>query len=370
MPTLDFVRSSPVSRSVRARQVEALFDVPPAEKAELRWRGNVPLDAAPWNVGLIVGPSGSGKSSVARELFGDAYEPPLAWNAASVIDDVRVGVPVERITQAFSAVGFNTIPAWLRPFAVLSTGERFRVELARRVLELPDPIVVDEFTSVVDRQVAQVGSHAVQKLIRREGRKFVAVGCHYDVIDWLQPDWILEPVTMTFARRSVQRRPALNIEIRRVGYGLWRLFAPFHYLTVELHRSAACFALFVDGRPAAFGGMIHFPHPKIRDIKRLSRLVTHPDWQGLGLAFVLTDTLGSAYAATGMRMRTYPAHPALVRSFDRSPKWRLVKEPGHFLRRAGAASSLKIDKQRPCATFEFCGEAMADRAAASKLLAG
>ncbi len=371
MPSVDLVKSTRVSRSARARQVEALFDVPPGEKCEMRWKGDVPLDARPWNVGLIVGPSGSGKSSVARQLFGAAYEPPLKWGKPSVIDDVSDSVPVERVTGAFSAVGFNTIPAWLRPFSVLSTGERFRVELARRVLELPDPIVVDEFTSVVDRQVAKIGAHAIQKLVRREERRFVAVGCHRDVIDWLQPDWILEPATMLFRWRSLQRRPPIEVEIRRVEFDMWRLFAPFHYLTAELNRAASCFALFVGDVPAAFGGMLHFPHPSERRIKRLSRLVTLPDWQGLGLAFVLTDALGSAYRAVGLRMRTYPVHPALVRAFDKSPKWRLIKRPGMFLARQGTSSSRAgLSKGRPCATFEYVGESMSAPKAARRLLDG
>jgi ABC-type ATPase with predicted acetyltransferase domain len=78
----------------------------------------------------------------------------------------------------------------MKPQAVLSNGERFRVDLARRLLELPDPIVVDEFTSVVDRQVAKIGAHAVQKFVRKHNRRFVAATCHYDVVEWLQPDWI------------------------------------------------------------------------------------------------------------------------------------------------------------------------------------
>jgi hypothetical protein len=142
-----------------------------------------------------------------------------------VIDDFAGTLSMEQVSSACQAVGFNTIPAWLRPFYVLSNGERFRVELARRLLELSDPIVVDEFTSVVDRQVAQIGAHAVQKYVRRNKRKFVAVSCHYDIVDWLQPDWIFEPATMHFARKvtSAQAssrchglsRPLLRLETVR-----------------------------------------------------------------------------------------------------------------------------------------------------------
>lgn len=368
MPHVDLVVESDVSRTARARQVEALFDVPPSEKSKVSWSGDVPIDDFDWNVGLIVGPSGCGKSTLAKNIFGEAYHPPMEWGGKSIVDDFRKGLSVADITKACSAVGFNTIPAWLRPFHVLSTGERFRAEIARRVLELPDPVVIDEFTSVVDRQVAKVASHAIQKYVRRGNRKLVAVGCHFDVIDWLQPDWILEPATMSFQRRSVRRRPSLEITIQRVPYAMWKLFAPYHYLTADLAKSAKCFALFVGEQPAAFCGAFRFAHPTVRDIMRNSRTVTLPDYQGLGLAFVLMDTLGAAYKATGNRFRSYPAHPQFTRAFQRSRVWAQTKEAGTFQAGGGAHAKKKGLKQRPCATFEYCGPAMPSAVEAARLL--
>ena len=199
------------------------------------------------------------------------------------------------------------------------------------------PVVVDEFTSVVDRQVAKIGSHAVQKRVRRhEGSRFVAVSCHYDIIDWLQPDWTLEMPTMRLERRSVRPRPPLRVAIGRVPYATWPLFAPFHYLTASLNQACRCFCLFVDPegndtwRPAAFAATIHRPHAHAKNIEGLSRLVTLPDWQGLGLAFILSDTLGSAYVALGKRFHTYPAHPVLIRGYDTSPCYALIKHPGTY----------------------------------------
>jgi ABC-type ATPase involved in cell division/GNAT superfamily N-acetyltransferase len=386
MPSINLIVESEISRTARARQLEAMFDVPPATKCRLEWAGDIPIDANDWNIGLIVGPSGSGKSSIAKHVFGSDYHPALEWTGASVIDDFAARLSMQDISSACQAVGFNTIPAWLRPFSVLSTGERFRVDLARRVLELPDPVVVDEFSSVVDRQVAQIGSHAAQKFVRKHQRRFVAISCHYDIVDWLQPDWIFEPATMHFARRSLQRRPQLEITIGRVPYSAWRIFSPFHYLTADLHRAAQCFALFVGDRVAAFGGMLHRPHPKVRDVMGLSRLVTLPDWQGLGLAMILSDTLGSAYKAIGKRMHTYPAHPSLIRSYDHSAKWIMTKKPGIFSSLTGnqdprfhgrvdmgGPPSKKTTReggfgQRPCAVFEYCGDAM-EKSDAVRLLA-
>lgn len=365
MPRVDLVVESELSRSPRVRQLEAMFDVPPAEKCRLQWSGDVPIEAEPWNIGLIVGPSGCGKTSIARKIF-PQIEDRLEWSGRSVIDDFAKTLSMDQISEICSAVGFNTIPAWMRPYSVLSNGERFRVELARKLAETQGVIAVDEFTSVVDRQVAQIGSHAVQKWVRKHDRQFVAVSCHYDIIDWLQPDWILEPTTMAFTpRRGLRRRPALDVSVQRVHHSAWKLFAPFHYLTAELVKSAKCFVLFVGDRPASFAGVL--PRPIGRwdrgqsHIWGLSRLVTLPDWQGLGLAMILAEKLGAAWKAIGDRFHTYPAHPSLIRSFDRSPLWAMERRPGVFSsRNAGTAGS---HGGRPCAVFSYRGETMNEREA-------
>lgn len=357
MRTVNVVVESVPSNSMRVRQVSAMFDAPVGEKNRIEWRFDFPFDERPWNVGLIVGPSGSGKSTVMRNVFGEPRA--LSWSAPSMIDDFSKSLSVSDISDALGSVGFNTIPAWTRPFRVLSNGEQFRSDLARRVLEVDGTIVVDEFTSVVDRQVAQIGSHAVQKFIRKRGRQFVAVTCHYDVIDWLQPDWVLDMATRSFTRRLLQRRPQLDCTISRVPYSAWSQFAPFHYLTADLNKAARCFGLWCGEQLASFCAVLHFPHPKVGDIMRASRTVTMPDYQGLGLAFALKDHLGAAYKAIGKRLRAYPAHPAFVRAHDRSPKWALRKEPGVFSPAEGQSSSaVGVSKQRPCAVFEYVGPAM------------
>lgn len=347
--TIKFTRETTIAHTVRTRQLSGMFDVPVEKKTRLEWAFRLPdlEEMSDWNVGLIVGPSGSGKTTLAGELFGQGFERPLEWSDRSVIDDFDESLTVEEISRICMAVGFNTIPAWMRPHAVLSNGEKFRVDLARRLSEAPAEgiLAVDEFSSVVDRQVAKIASNAVQKYARRNDMKFVAVTCHYDVLDWLQPDWVIDVPERSFARRSVQSRPGIEVEVRAVPHKTWGIFAPFHYLTGELHRGARCYALFIDGQPAAFAGMQHRPHPHVKDIMGCSRLVTLPDYQGLGLAFVLIDTLAAAYKAFGKRVNTYPAHPALIRAFDKSPRWELRVRPGTAAI-SGNTSNLSGDRAR------------------------
>jgi hypothetical protein len=116
MPSIDIVVESELSRSPRVRQLEAMFDVPATEKCKLTWKGQLPIEETDWNVGLIVGPSGSGKSTVATKLFGGHVEFP--WQAKSVIDDFPTSISMEIIAGICQSVGFNTIPAWMRPHAV------------------------------------------------------------------------------------------------------------------------------------------------------------------------------------------------------------------------------------------------------------
>jgi len=369
MRHLDVTVSTKLDNTPRVKQLSGMFDVPAREKLEHHWTTDLPLDERPWQIGLIVGPSGAGKSTIARALFGAPQT--FEWTHSSVCDDFSLDYSIQQIAEICSAVGFNTIPSWMKPYSVLSTGEKFRVELARHLLQGGDQIVLDEFTSVVDRQVAHIGCHAVQKYIRKHANKsMVAVTCHYDVIDWLQPDWLLEPATMTFQWRSLQRRPTIACEIQRTDRQSWDLFAPFHYLTADMHRAAKCYVLFVEGQPASFAGILHRPHPRVHNLKALSRLVTLPDYQGLGLAMILSDTIGAALKATGFRMHTYPAHPSLVRSFDHSPCYTMDKPPGVFSGRRGETTSIISMRMggRPCAVFEYCGPAMEDHKEARALL--
>lgn len=360
MPAVNVVVESAISQSVRAAQVSSMFDVPASEKARLEWHGQMPIEERDWHVGLIVGPSGSGKTTIMREVFGEPAV--FKWGAASVIDDFARTHSVDAVTQICMAVGFNTIPAWLRPYRVLSNGEQFRVDLARRLLEGGDLVVCDEFTSVVDRQVAHIGAHAVQKYIRKHNRRFVGVTCHFDLEDWLQPDWVFEPATMAFRWRSLQRRPDLPCTIEATDWRAWEGFARFHYMSADLNHACKCFVLRVNGIPASFLGMLFRPHPRVRNIWGGSRGVTLPDFQGMGLQFALNDRVASAFKAKGLRVRHYPAHPGYIRSFDRSEMWRLEKPPGRVDSNRNETSTLSDGSKgsfgsRQCAVFEYVGPA-------------
>lgn len=188
MPHFDIVKTNSPKETFRVSKIEADFDVKPEHSSE-RFIGDIEYPVE-WNIGVIVGGSGTGKSSIAKEVYADEYINGFEYSADSVIDDMPK-CSVDEISRMFYAVGFGSVPSWLKPYSVLSNGEKMRVDLARALLE-KDFVCFDEFTSVVDRQVAQTACLAVNKAVHRLNKKFVAVSCHYDILDWLHPDWVFD----------------------------------------------------------------------------------------------------------------------------------------------------------------------------------
>jgi energy-coupling factor transporter ATP-binding protein EcfA2 len=356
MPTAHLVKSTRVERSPRVRQLEGLFDLPAADQSVRTWDVELPIEPFDWHIGLVVGPSGSGKTTLARALFPEALGEPLAWPADRALVDAFPGnLSIKEITSLLNSVGFSSPPSWLRPYGCLPTGEQFRADMARRLAESPGLVVVDEFTSVVDRTVARTASAALAKGIRRRDTQFIAVTCHEDVIDWLAPDWVFRTDDMTFHRRSLRPRPAINLDIRPAQRGIWRLFGHHHYLSHALSRSARVFAAWWDGRPAAMTAVLYGPHAD-RPGWREHRTVCLPDYQGVGIGNAMSEFVASLFAATGLPYRSVTGHPSMIGHRARSPLWRMTRKPGLMKNRQRLPSLRRSAAlHRLTASFEYVG---------------
>lgn len=317
--------ASPVFDSFRVRAIAGMFDAPIEQKTEKTITFEPP--PAPdddWRVGLIVGPSGSGKTTVANELYPTSIYRGADWAPDRATIDNFADRPTKEIVRMLTTVGFSSPPSWVQPFSTLSNGEKFRCELARALLDSESEIVVfDEFTSVVDRTVAKTGAAALSSGIRNGfiRKKFIALSCHYDVVDWLEPDWVLDAATGRTTRRRL-RRPRIELEIVASDKKSWPVFAKFHYLSASLSPSAQCYLAFWDETPVAFCATL--PTMGVKKRRRVTRLVTLPDFQGIGIGTAFLEALGDYHRERGLRFGITSSHPSVVRHCERSTAWKTI----------------------------------------------
>ncbi len=167
-----------------------------------RFEGKLPIEDMKWQIGVICGRSGTGKTSIAKQLFPNEYIRGFEYSSESILDDFPDHITVADITKALTSVGFASPPDWLKPYGCLSQGEKMRVDIARALLLPQNLVVFDEFTSVIDREIAKIASLAINKAIRKSKKQFIAVTCHRDILDWLEPDWVLDTDEMRFDKKK------------------------------------------------------------------------------------------------------------------------------------------------------------------------
>lgn len=331
--------------SYRAARVKSLFNAENGCNFDLEIDG-VDLDWG-WNIGVVVGASGSGKTSIGRMIFGEnkIHDYHEGWAADKpIIDCIAPDGDFNEVTGALASVGLGDVPAWLRPFRVLSNGEQFRAGLARIICEKPKEIVIDEFTSVIDRQIAKIGSQAFQKAWRRgnpEGR-VVLLTPHYDILEWIQPDWVIDTKTKTFSRERL-RRPDIVLDIWEVNQSYWKFYKPHYYLNLPEPPAAQHFIGTVDGELAC--------HVCICPLftshgYRGTRLVTMPEWQGAGVGSKFLNFMaqycleGRARCNKKFPLYFHTSHPQLCAYLRRSKKWVQVSAVLHGSNKRRSAASI------------------------------
>jgi GNAT superfamily N-acetyltransferase len=226
-----------------------------------------------------------------RQIWGGAalYEPGDHWPTdRPIVDAIAPKGDFDAVTAALAAVGLGDVPSWLRPYAVLSNGEKFRADLARIIAEAPQQVIIDEFTSVVDRQIARMGALAFQKSWRRTNGQCILLSCHYDIIEWVEPDWVFDTATGEYSGRGLWRRPRFDVEIWQTDWRYWPLFEPHHYLKLPKMVAAKNYVGTVDGEPVVHLAIA--PRPGLVEA-RACRMVVMPEWQGAGVGLRFLNTI-------------------------------------------------------------------------------
>lgn len=339
----------------RAARVKSLFNVETG--ANFSIDAVLPVEDNDWKVGVIVGPSGSGKTSIGRQIWPDVgiYNGDEGWaDDKPIIEDIAPDGDFDAVTGALSAVGLGDVPAWLRPYKALSNGERFRAGLARVIAEGRDRVIIDEFTSVVDRQIAKIGASAFSKSWKRGGGRAILLSCHYDILDWLEPDWVFDTRTKILDRGCLRRRPKFDVEIFKTDGSYWPLFEPHHYLKLPRMVAAQYYVGVVDGELVAHIAM----SPGLElNAMRACRMVTMPEWQGAGVGtrFLnevcrLQFTDANKWHDRVKAVYFHTSHPGLCAALRRSKKWRQVSQCLVGVNKGKSGASIRKGKGAVCST--------------------
>lgn len=314
-----------------------------------------------WNIGVIYGSSGSGKTTILKQM--GQLSKSVFDSQKSLISNFDWLEP-EDASRLLSSMGLSSVPTWLRPFHLLSNGEQFRAELAYKIGRAKDNevVLIDEFTSVVDRDVAKSMSFAIQKYIRNTNKRMIVASCHYDIMEWLTPDWVCSPQKNGGAleRSPLLRgsRPNIELQVSRVEPSTWDLFKEHHYLTENVNKSCKFLLFTWNDKPVGVVAVINQPRKGCPNGFALSRTVVLPDFQGLGLGVKLSEFSASIFKDMGGKIYTKTIHPALGAHRNNSEDWRGTSMNGKVRRSSSqkSDSSAKNRLQRASYCHEYIGE--------------
>lgn len=290
------------------------FDIQNREETEVEISFNLgEAKTFDWNIGVIYGSSGSGKTTILKRM-GELSK--SNFDAEKPLISNFDWLEPKDATLLLTSMGLSSVPAWLRPFHLLSNGEQYRADLAYKVGKAKDNevILVDEYTSVVDRDVAKAMSFALQKYIRKTNKRIILASCHYDIMEWLMPDWTCSPQKGGVLERGEwlrQGRPQIELQVSRVEYDTWDFFKKHHYLTEDCAKSCKFFLFSWNGKPIGINAVIPQPSGHFKNGVRESRIVVLPDYQGLGLGTTISNFTASIYKNSGYRYFTKTVHPAI-----------------------------------------------------------
>jgi ABC-type Mn2+/Zn2+ transport system ATPase subunit len=318
---------SEVSHSFRCQKAANSLDIDTEKKSKHHLAITADLKT-PFNIGLIVGASGSGKTTLAKNIFGEDCFKTTIDSGKAIIDQFPTEMSYDDCAASLAGMGLTSVPCWIRPVYTLSNGQKARAEAALHMTDQSKSIIcIDEWTSVVDRTVAKVMSHCIQKHARKTNRQVILNSCHYDVIEWLNPDFIIDCNKQEYIdRRSMvgafKRGDQLQFGIKPVSRKTWPYFSKYHYLSERLPGGQIFTYGLFDGANQI--GFQCFAAYIIGDHKTFfsNRTVIHPDYAGFGMGIKLITETSKDMVRRGYRIKAKFSSTPIYKSMKKDPYWK------------------------------------------------
>lgn len=331
MKTYELTLQSDPWDSFRCQKAANSLDIDIAKKLTHHFKVEADIESS-FNVGLIVGASGSGKTTLAQNIYGKDSLIRILDPSKPVIEQFPEEYTYEDCVRSLMGVGLSAVPCWIRPAVTLSNGQKERAEIALQMAREDAVVVIDEWTSVVDRTVGKIMSGCIAKWARKTGKQVVLLSCHYDVLDWLQPDWMIDCNKQEFIDRRLLRRSRqerFTFDIRKIGRGSWRYFSKYHYLSDRLPGGhIELFGMFLGDDQIGFQCFANYvPYRRedkarsVREKMHSNRTVIHPDYVGLGLGLVLINETSRIMDDAGYHVMAKFSSIPIFKAFKTSPRW-------------------------------------------------
>jgi len=361
MKTYEVLLASDPSNSFRCTKAANSLDINVEKKLthHLKVEADIVSD---FNIGLILGASGSGKTTLAKKIYGDNCFKELLDSEKPIIDQFPEQMSYEDCVSNLNAIGLTHVPCWIRPAKTLSNGQKVRAECALLISKnTQENIVIDEWTSVVDRTVAKVMSHCVSKYARRQKAKIVLLSCHYDVLEWLNPDWVIDCNLQTFTDRRLlcqtfKRTEQLVFEIKEVERNTWKNFSKYHYLSERLPGGLIkTYGLFHEENQIGFQCFANYvPHKKgTKMIMHSNRTVVHPDYAGFGLGIKLINESSFLMHQKGYEIQAKFSSLPVYKAMSKQSCWKQSSTNRDFRINIGKKMDRKKGFRMDITTYSF-----------------
>lgn len=258
---------------------------------------------------LITGASGVGKSLLLRDIsrhFSAIKKIPDQIDKEKSIAEITPYEDAGEVIRYLSKFGLGEPRLLIGPFSHLSDGQKERFLIASALLQGVGPLILDEFTTRLDRCTAKIVAINLGKILRANKQSAFIASCHDDIVDFLKPDIHIE--LRSNGKHCISKKKiktpnileSLEITIKKGTIEDYRKLSRYHYEN-DNPNDIDMLAPLVDHVVTAYskGELIGVnlcirPWPKAFEIfpefseinkyiLQSFRVIVHPQYRGIGL---------------------------------------------------------------------------------------